>query len=297
MITIANDVLSLSVHSSRGCTVASFKVLGIETLDTHDLGRGIHAALYFPAGPAGASVCDGVVDSWICLQSAGNDEGTAARLFRGPERRDRTLTVGAYPQMSPAGGELWQGTDDYFRILAEYTVGPTELAPFNEVAALTYRFCSSRTLEFMHTVCDEENCTTPVPYIPTVFFKSAVLNRLFGLHPVSGQWREHIPRTGARYHPSTYREKAMAWMRDDLSWGVALYGAWTLCESESVNFVAQGFPDYRVNSLSLVDQSLDKIHSCLSFPDTSLLTRTAWLIAGNLDTVKGIADFIHARSP
>ena len=294
--TISNPVISLSVDTARGNSIASLRVLGFETVDTTDLGRGIQASLYFPTAPAGESLCEGVNKHWLNLQSAGNDENVASRLSLPPNKTDRTITVAAYPQMSPSGGELWgDEPDHHFCISTTYALGPLAGLPFPELVQLDYRFRATRRLEFSHLVCDQRHSPAIVPFIPLAFFKTDVLTRLFGLDTQTAHWREFQPRADTVYHPVQYRQRAMAWMRTDLSWGVALYGPWTLSDTGLDNFTAQSFPNYRVNQLCLVDQSLGAIGASHDDQYDANTQRTAYLIVGNTATISHIIECIESR--
>ncbi len=293
-INVTNPIISLSINAARGNSIASLRVLGVETVDTNDLGRGIQASVYFPTGSPGESLCAGVDKHWMNLQSAGNDENVAARICLQPSKDERTVTIAAYPQMSPSGGELWENEPgQHFCIHTTYALGPLPAVPFPEVVQLVYRFRASQKLQFSHLVCDQRDSPTIVPLIPLAFFKADILSRLFGLDERTGQWQEYQPRADTVYHPLQYRQRAMAWMRPDLGWGVALHGPWTLSDSASDNFTAQSFPDYRVNQLCLVDQSLNTISPSQDEQYDASTQRTAYLIVGNIKTISQIIDCIE----
>ena len=293
-VNVTNPVISLSVTADRGNSIASLQILGIETVDTSDLGRGVQASIYFPTGLAGKSLCAGVDEHWVNLQSAGNDEKVPARICLHPAKEGRTITVAAYPQMSPNGGELWENEpDQHFCVHTTYALGPLPGLPFPELVQLVYRFRTTRGLKFSHLVCDQRGKPTIVPFIPLAFFKADVLSRLFGKDECTGEWQEYQPRAETVYHPSQYRKRAMAWMRADLGWGVALYGPWTLSDTGQDNFTAQAFPDYGVNQLCLVDQSLGAINASQDEQYDASTQRTAYLIVGNMDTISHIIGSIE----
>ena len=288
--TLANRVISLSVNAARGNSIASLRVLGIETVDTSDLGRGIQASVYFPTTPNDGSACAGVNIHWLNLQSAGNDENVASRISLPPTKTENSISVATYPQMSPSGGELWEDEPDHhFCIYTKYALGPMPDLPFPELIQLDYRFRATRALAFSHAVCDQRNCPTIVPFIPLAFFKANVLTRLFGLDTT---WHEFHPRAETVYHPSQYRQRAMAWMRPDLGWGVALYGPQTISNLGVDNFTAQKFPNYGVNQLCLVDQSLGVISASCEDQYDAASQRTAYIIVGNTSTIGHIISCI-----
>ncbi len=131
-------------------------------------------------------------------------------------------------------------------------------------------------------MCDLHSVgNTPVPFVPAIYFKGDVLTKLYGLSIDGSTWTDLsasvVSSFDGTYAPSLYRYRAMAWMRPDLGWGVALYGRWALHQScgyntfsmaqqdqsgQCPNFAAIRFPNATLgvvggaNNLSLIDQTL-----------------------------------------
>jgi hypothetical protein len=166
-----------------------------------------------------------------------------------------------------------------------HQIGPLVYSSHNEIARLRFRFLnySGTTLSFNPTTpVSDANGITPIPYVPHAYFRSDQLTRLFGLRD-DGAWTEEFPYTAGpmqEYAPSKYKYRAMAWMRADLGWGVALYSRDTL--GQPVNFVAEKFPYGGTNNLSVVNQSIAPLANN-SYVDVAL-----HLVVGNLGLISGI---------
>ncbi|HEX5749162.1 MAG TPA: hypothetical protein VFZ09_23165 [Archangium sp.] len=173
------------------------------------------------------------------------------------------------------------------RMEGHHKVGPLPYAPVNEVVKLGYLFIngSGASQPFMTSVYDSAGQPTPVPFVPAIYFKASVLNRLFGLR-FDGVWEEvAVNSSNGAYTPSKYRYFAMAWMRQDLGWGVGLYSRATL--GQATNFVAQRFSAQGTNNLSVVDQTLGTLGPYAS------VGREPHLAVGNLGTIKSIFDQVY----
>lgn len=317
--TADNGTISISMTPSQfGGAITSIKVLGTETLDTHDHGRQLQASLFFSAGAeSGAYVpCNGSNSPpWVNPQEAGdNCNRTSPTIAGGP---------------GPAGsGEIniltqpldWGGLGVRpvgFQIGGNHKVGPLPYMNLNQVARLLYTFnaTSQAVTPLTYLPWGEPNLA---PFVPAIYFKASVLNRLYGLSMDGTTWTEVTSSVNApastAYHPSYYRFKAMAWTSGNTTgptqgWGVAIYGGWTTNQActgsvtmslssqagQCANYAAQRFPTQAssdgvgTNNISLVDQTLTTI------PAGSSVTRMPHIVVGSLDTIRAIVNGLSSQ--
>ncbi|WP_132255201.1 hypothetical protein [Methylobacterium segetis] len=306
--TASNGVVSLTVSGSRGGSIDSLRILGVETINTADLGREIQASLFFDSTslPPQAKTCETKAPPWLNPQEAGDECGVPSQVYA-LGTSGRSVSVGSYPR-EWAG----RGTTSGLRIEGHHTVGPLPYLDAQEVIRMRYQVHRDRAdarpsnLAFMHAVFDGLSRPTPVPFVPAAYFDRQVLSKLYGLSMDGTAWTDLSSNvsTAATYAPSLYRFRAMAWMRSDLGWGVALYGRWTLDQrcgthkfpmalpdqtDQCPNFAAQSFPTQGTNNLSLVDQTLTELK-----PGAGV-ELTAHTIVGNLDTIRAGVNAIHGR--
>lgn len=312
--TVSNGVISISLRPlQRGGALTSLSVMGTETLDTYDHGRQLQASLFFSSGSeAGAYVpCNGFNEPpWYNPQEAGDTCNRSSTTWGG----------GAGPAGS---GEVNVGTDPLdwgglgvrpagFQISGNHKIGPLSYMNLNQVVRLLYTFrANSQTVTpLLYLPWGSPNLA---PFVPAIYFKASVLNRLYGLSMDGTTWTEVTSSVNApislNYQPSYYRFKAMAWMTSNTSsvnqgWGVAIYGGWTTSQTcagavtmslpaqngQCANYAAQKFSTTAstdrvgVNNISLIDQTLPTI------PAGTSVTRMPHLIAGDLDTIRSIVN-------
>ncbi len=298
--TVSNSVVSLTVDQQHGGSISSFKVLGVETINSDDLGRDIQASLFFEAAdlPAQPTSCRTAVPPWLNPQEGGDECGLASTIYAIGTTGNR-LDVGVYPRD-------WhgRGLTPGLRIEGHHTVGPLPYLAEPETTELRYQvywdqaYPGQKNLKFMHSTFDSRPRATPVPFIPAAYFKANLLPRLFGLSMDGTTWTEltsSVASSSGDYTPSLYRFRAMAWMQQGMGWGVAFYGRSTLDQScgtnsfemalpeqagQCPNFAAQRFPGQNTNNLSLVHQGL------WDQPPGTGVQVTAHMVVGNLPTIQ-----------
>lgn len=306
--TVSNSVVSLTIDQNHGGSISSFKVLGTETINSDDLGRDIQASIFFNAAdlPPQPSSCVSAVPPWLNPQEGGDECGASSTIYAIGTTANR-LDVGVYPKE-------WHGRGQTtgLRMEGHHTVGPLPYLGEPETTELRYQIYWDRAyedqgdLKFLHSTFDARPRPTPVPFVPAAYFKADVLPRLFGLSIDGNVWIEltqSVSWTNGDYAPSLYRFRAMAWMLEELGWGVAFYGRSTLDQScaghafemalaeqagQCPNFAAQRFPGPGTNNLSLVHQNL------AAQPPGTGVQITAHLIVGNLLTIQDQVNRLHA---
>lgn len=191
----------------------------------------------------------------------------------------KTVSIGTYPIDWHGRGEVPRG----LKIEATHEIGPLSYLQWNEVAQLNYRLInqSANTITFITGTGVDCTGTKPeiVPFLPHVYFEASQLTRLYGLD-MNDNWIEVFPVNQEQYCPSRYHYRAMAWMRSDLGWGVALYSKNTI--GQTTNFVAQKFPQSGVNNFSVIDQGIGSLA-----PGASI-DRQLHMLVGNLEFLKGM---------
>lgn len=310
--TITNGIVSIGVNvtGTKGGSIESLKVVGIETLNVADLGREAQASIFVNSSllpPQGAN-CQATLPIWLNPQDGGDQCNTPSQVYA-IGTSGSTVHVGSYPR-DYAG----RGPTPGLRIEGHHTVGPLPYLNAPEVVQMKYQVywdnaAGRGALPTMHYVYDGLSRQTPVPFLPATYFKGDLLTRLYGLSVDGSTWVDLTSSVSTRsdgtYAPSLYRFRAMAWMRSDMGWGVGLYGRWTLNSNCSTNFgmalteqsgqcpnfAAQRFfsgGSSQTNNLSLVDQSLAKLA-----PGTGQ-EFIAHFVVGNLDTIRSYVNALFA---
>jgi len=311
--TVSNSVVSLGVSGSRGGSIDSFKILGTEIVDTADLGREIQASLFFNSQQPGLqqnnTTCNASPPPWLNPQDAGNECGVASPWYALGKTGNR-LDVGTLPKEWHGRGNGPNNLINGLRIEGHHTVGPLPYANFNEVTQLRYQvfwnaeYAGQPALQFQRSVFDGNSQPTPTSFLPAAYFKSSQFVRPVGLPMDGGDWVDLQPSanvsTGS-YTPSLYRFRAVAWMRQDLSLGVALYARSTLNQTcaqtftmelpqqqgQCPNFAVVGFPALGAVNVSVVDQSLTSI------PLNGSVERVAHMFVGNLPTMRSQINAVY----
>ncbi|MFA9285414.1 MULTISPECIES: hypothetical protein [unclassified Comamonas] len=310
--TADNGTISISLNPVQyGGAITSLKVSGVETLDTHDHGRLLQASLFFNAGSeSGAYVpCNGGNSPpWVNPQEAGDNCNRTSTTIGGGPGHVGSGEVNVLTEPLDWGGLGVRPVG--FQIGGNHKLGPLPYMNLNQVARLLYTF--KTTDQTVHPLTylpwGEPNLG---PFVPAIYFKASLLNRLYGLSMDGSTWTEVTSSVNApistAYQPSYYRFKAMAWATDDTSspsdgWGVAIYGGWTtnqICSGivtmtlpaqagQCANYAAQRFPTTAssdkvgTNNISLLDQTLTTIQA------DSSVTRMPHIVVGNLDTIRSI---------
>jgi hypothetical protein len=296
---VANSVLSIGISGAHGGAIDSLRVLGVETVNTADLGRHIQAVHFFPFAdlPAGTPSCNGPKPPWAAPQDAGDQCGGTSQVYALGSSDRKRLNAGMRPR-EWATGETFPG----LRHETHVTLGPLAYSDALEIAELKYQifwdatFAGQKPLPVKHAV-GAGNGATPVPFIPAAYFDSKTLTRLYGLSIDGANWQEVAPTVSrdGNYAPSNYRFRAMAWMRPDLSWGVGFYSRRTLDQGchgvtfpmalpmqagQCPNFATQAFPNHGTNNLSVVDQTSGTLA-----PGQGI-ELVSHLLVGNLGTIQ-----------
>ena len=313
---VSNSVVSLGISGARGGSIDSFKVLGVETIDTNDLGREIQTSLVFNSAQYTPTCPDGqprAATSVINPQEAGDICGRPSNVYGlnlGPTGSGE-INSGSNPRDWQGRGYVPPG----LRIEGNHKIGPLPYVNANEAVRLLYTiFSDQQSVTFDHTTPLANGHVTPVPFLPAMYFKGNVLTRLYGLSLDGTTWTEVTPTvfsstTNGQYNPSLYRFRAMAWMNPQANWGVALYGRWTLTQgcnnvifpmtlanqvNQCPNFAAIRYPSGTpgviggVNNLSLVDQTLGTI------PAHGSVSRMPHLVVGDQATMQRIINQIYS---
>ena len=287
-LQVSNPVLSIRINEAWGGAIDSVKVLGYEVVDVNDTGRQIQASLYFNTAQLG-TFCGKSAPQWYNSVQAGDLCNNRSSIYAiGSDSKN--LHVGTYPLDWHGRGQKPAG----LLVEGHHEIGPLSYLNRNEVARLSYRFINNTgaTLNFQPNsppVADG-NGPTPVPYIPHAYFKNSELTRLFGLTD-SGIWVEETSGVYAAvvegdYRPTRYKYKAMAWMRENMGWGVALYSRNTL--NQPTNFVAAKFPTGGTNALVVTDQSITTL------ANNAYIDKSMHMVVGSLATIKEIVDLLYA---
>jgi hypothetical protein len=334
LLGVSNPVVEISMQyeqgnsAPRGGAISSLKVFGTETIDTDDQGRSIQASVFISnsymlpnniVNNEGLMVCP-ANQSFINTVMPGRNVQNGGDMCGRPSpiydigTSGNTLSVGVKPYDWGGAGAI-----PGFYITGHHTVGPLPYINTSEVIKLTYHFIwdgqngNASGLKFQDFDQDADG-KTPVPFVPAIYFKASVLPRLFGLSIDGSQWVEVTP-TPSRiingptptvasnentYRPSLFRFRAMAYMTQDLGWGVGLYGrqtisqtcattfnmSWSAQAGQCPNFVAQNHSGL-TNNLTLIDQTLSFI------PKGSSVEKTSHIAVGNLGTIQSLINNIY----
>lgn len=308
-LQVSNSVITLGISGTRGSSIDSFKIGGVETIDINDLGREVQASVFVSYNAPAGSCPDGRTfgtATYVNPTEAGDTCGLTSNVYA-IGTAGSNISVGAYVRD-------WNGRGFIpgFAIEGHHQVGPLSYMAQPEVARLTYYIISDQvTSTMVRYVGIAGGIWTPVNFMPAIYFKGNVLTRLYGLSINGSTWTEvtssvfTAPTT--EYQPSLYRYRAMAWMSPSLGSGVALYGRWTTTQSCPVsypmtrsdqagqcpNFAAEKFPNATpgvvggTNNISLIDQTLTTI------PARTYAAREAHLVVGNLATIKAIVNGLY----
>jgi len=294
--TITNGVVTLGISGTRGGSIDTLQVLGQDVIDVNDLGREIQASIFIPVGPHVYNA-----------QDSGNMCGLASKVYGlNSNQSANQINVGDYP-------EDWgcQGTIPGLRIEGNHMIGPLPYCAVPQAIRLYYHmFADQAEVPLIHVTADSFGHATPIPFLPAIYFKRNMLNRLFGLSSDGEEWLEvtnvtHVNDNGA-YMPSLFYFRSMAWMTSDIGWGVGLYGRWTLNQTRPQsfnmtlpnqsnlcpNFAAEDFPDSSPNNdgttnLSLLDMTISAI------PAGGSLGVEAHMAVGDLGTIQDVINAIY----
>ena len=302
----SNGVVDMGISLTRGGSIDSLKVLGQEVIDAGDLGREIQASVFIVG--VGQSKCyfpDGI--HWIAStpgfnpQEAGDQYGNRSPIVAYSTAPDGYLNVRVQAR-NWGGWELWDSSiptsqflPGYFTIEGNHKIGPLPYSNHKEAIRLRYNFklesgAPTSSITFATNQIKDYNCnSTPTSFVPAIYFKGNILTRLFGLSLTGSSWIEVTNNTNISagpYTPTLYHYRAMAWMKSDLTWGVAAYSRPTL--NQAVNFAAIRFPSLNLSLLNVVNQNLGTLGLNQS---KAVLTHLA---VGNLDLIKQIVNEIYA---
>lgn len=308
---INNSTVSITVPAPPGYGggITSVKVLGNEVVDTADRGRNIQASIFLPTSLLGNVVpvhganqlplkCQAPNPPWLNPQESGDECGNDAYVYH-LSTNGNTLNVGTQVMD-------WhhRGIVPGLVINAQHKVGPHSYINAQEVSELNYNIILGSDypmnngplpLPLIDSVFDFNSNPTPVPFLPAAYFKANLLTKIYGLSIDGLNWTDVtsvVNTSNGEYTPSLFRYRSMAWMKDDLSWGVAFYSRQSLNQVCAVifpmelasqtgqcpNFAAGKFGT--TNNLSVVRQGLPQLNV-----DTTISHRTH-MVVGNLSTIQ-----------
>jgi hypothetical protein len=301
---VSNSVVTLGISGTRGSSIDSFKVLGVETIDVNDLGREIQASVFISYS-APSTTCAPTTATYENSTEAGDICGVASGVYA-IGTAGASIAAGSY-----ARDWNGRGTIPGVAIEGHHQVGPLSYAAFPQVSNLTYYIVSDQLNSTFLQNVPLGGGVTPVNFMPAIYFRGDVLSRLYGLSVDGQTWTEVTANTISSptntYVPSLYRFRAMAWMTSDLAWGVGLYGRSTLNQTcpttysmtlssqagQCPNYAAEKFPNATpgqvggANNLSLLDQTLTYVAA------QTYAIRESHLMVGNLATIQSVVNTVY----
>ncbi len=301
--SVTNGVVGITISGINGGSIDSLKILGTEVIDAADLGREIQASVFFLKPEFHLNNHPGCLSSepappWFNPQDGGDMCGKSSVVTGFSTTPDGYINVISQSR-DYHGVTLWDEYNSGSKFLPEkfiieghHKLGPLPYSNHKEIVRLFYIFRlessapTDKLIFATNQVTDSNGHSTPTSFVPAIYFKNTVLTRLFGLSLDGSTWHEVTPNTSnGQYTPSIYHYRSMAWMTNDLGWGVGVYGRSTL--AQSANYSALHYPALGVNSLNLINQSMGTL---TRGQEVGVLIH---LVVGNLETIKGITNEIY----
>lgn len=303
-VSTSNSVVSLGINQqgSNGGAIDSLKVLGVETVDVQDLGRLIQASVFIDKPELdlnNRTMCNGLLaPEWFNPTEGGDICGVRSIVQATSTPNPGEINVITKVQ-SWHGEHLWDVNDpnssflpDHFIIEGHHKLGPLPYTNAPGAIRLLYILklgvgAPTPSVTF-RDIKNSNNQVSPASFVPAIYFKDNVLTRAFGLSMNGNTWTEiTVPQAAndAMYLPKLVKYRTVAWMRQDLGWGVGLYGRSTLGQSK--NFALQRFPTGNTNMINLLNQGLGQLFRGQS------KNVTAHMAVGNLTTIKNTINQIY----
>jgi len=309
--SISNSVIFMGINQQpnpqnpqgHGGAIDSLKVLGVETIDVQDLGRLLQASLSigkptYHLNNRPTCLSGQLAPQWFNPQEGGDfcrNASVIKATSTFPAQREMNVITAV---QSWQGEDLWDENDlnshflpDFFTIEGHHKLGPLPYANYEEAIRLQYIIrlesgAPTPSIVFLNDINDANGNPTPTSWIPAIYFKDNVLTRAFGLSMNGSNWTEiNVPIGNFGYLPKLVKYRSVAWMRSDLSWGVALYGRNTL--NQTHNFALEKKPVAGTNLVNLIYQNLGTLQRGQEKHVRSHMA------VGNLNTLKLVINQIY----